>query len=296
MNTENHRTPARPRRRKKKKHRGLRTLRLLLLAGFLLIGYARCIAPYHLAVTEEAYQEPLLSIEQTQAEGLKIAVFSDTHFSDYYTPRHFENVIRRINDASPDLVFFLGDLVDDLSTYTGELSDIQESLSRIHAKAGKYAVYGNHDYGGNMEFVYPDVMKAGGFQLLVNQMETLESLNLCILGIDDVSIGYGDPEAASQLDPDRCCIVLCHEPDIVDRMLSYPIDYMYAGHTHGRQVNLKMFDPFILPAYGKKYIRGTFEMDNSRQTILYVTSGIGMTKLPLRLGSMPEISLTALKP
>lgn len=283
-------------RKKRRKHSFFRTLRFLLLAGFLLLGYARFIAPYWLTVSEEEYQEPLLTISQEQTGGLTIAVFSDTHFSEYYTPRHFENVIEKINAAAPDLVFFLGDLVDNLSTYDGDLAAIEDSLSRIQAGIGKYAVYGNHDYGGEMEFVYPDLMEAGGFQLLVNEMETLESLNVCILGIDDVSIGYGDPASAALLDPEKCNIVLCHEPDIIDSMADFPIDCMFAGHTHGRQINLKMFDSFILPAYGKKYIRGTFEIDNSRKTRLYVTSGIGMTKLPLRLGSAPEISITALYP
>ena len=75
------------------------------------------------------------------------------------------------------------------------------------------------------------------------------------------------------------------------RLAAYDIDMMFAGHTHGRQVDISYFDDHILPAYGKKYIKGLYTFDSHRGTQLYVTGGLGTTKLPLRLGTPPEVNI-----
>ena len=157
----------------------------------------------------------------------------------------------------------------------------------------KIAVFGNHDYGGEMEFDYPDVMEAGGFQLLVNEKADFDEFNMTILGIDDVVIGYGDPSFAASLTDDRYNIAICHEPDVADELKTYSVDLMLSGHTHGRQINLRLFDDYILPAYGKKYIKGRYTLPASdgSDLSLYVTGGIGMTKLPLRFASPPEVNM-----
>ncbi len=53
---------------------------------------------------------------------------------------------------------------------------METALASLKAKVAKIAVFGNHDYGGEMEFDYPDVMEAGGFQLLVNEKLILMNL------------------------------------------------------------------------------------------------------------------------
>jgi hypothetical protein len=289
---------------KRKRHRRRHPVRkivfALLLILFIVVGYSRFVEPYLLTTSYMEYDAPqlihdgIIRQDRSESPNLKIALFADTHFSKYYTTENFENVIERINSENPDIVFFLGDLIDNYSTYEGNVEDIENGLSRINASIGKFAVYGNHDYGGDMQFKYPEVMETGGFTLLVNQTDLLESLNLCILGIDDMLIGYGDPSAAKSLDPNRYNIVICHEPDVFDMMADCDIDLMFAGHTHGRQINLKIFDDFIQPVYGKKYIKGNFDFDNERGSSLFVTSGIGMTKLPLRFGTPPEINIITL--
>lgn len=283
--------------KKRKRRLKRRIFALIIAALFIFLGYIRFMEPYMLNTSRIEYTEPRLSFAQTggtsaeSSEQLKIALFADTHFSEYYTPENFRDVIERINSENPDIVFFLGDLVDDYSNYDGSLDDIQDGLSQINARIGKYAVYGNHDYGGDMQFRYPEVMEAGGFQLLVNETADLPQFNIRILGIDDMLIGFGDPSIARNLPDDMCNIVICHEPDVFDEMQDCSIDLMFSGHTHGRQINIALFNDFIQPPYGKKYIKGSYDLDNERETSLYVTSGIGMTKLPFRFGAFPEINI-----
>lgn len=265
---------------------------LIVLVGVILICYARYIEPHMLKVRDVTVTSPLVTAE---AEGLKIAVFGDTHFSDYYTPGDFDKVLNAIDDMKPDVVVFSGDLIDHYNIYSGDVSVVSEKLSRIEAPYGKFAIFGNHDYGGGAENKYQSVMEAGGFTVLKNQYYAIDKLGIAVIGIDDVLIGYGDPAIVSWGRPDYFNIVLAHEPDLVDQVLNYNVDLMISGHTHGRQINLKFFDDYILPSYGKKYVSGQYGFDNERGSQLYVNSGIGMTKLPYRFISPPELTCITLK-
>ena len=265
-----------------------RLLVLLIVAGALLLTYARYIEP-RLLVTEEVsiYSDRLASGQKE----LTVAAFADTHFSDYYTTEDFARVVKKINAMEPDLIFFLGDLIDHYDEYEGDPADISAALAKLRASCGKYAVFGNHDYGGGAERHYQDIMEAGGFTVLMNESADLDSLGLTIVGIDDIMIGYGDPAAAAKCRTDSYNILLCHEPDIVTDMTDYDIDLMLSGHTHGGQVRVPFFDwESYLPPYGRVYQRGLYQLENGRGTDLYVTRGIGTTTLPLRFMSLPELT------
>ncbi|MBR5228228.1 MAG: metallophosphoesterase [Firmicutes bacterium] len=280
------------RNKKRKKRKPLRKLiALLIILALLVTGYARHIEPHLISKEKQSFYTDYID----DSSGIRIALFADTHFSEHYTPEDFAKAVKKINQSDPDVIFFLGDLVDDYENYTGDIDEVIAQLASLEANIGKYAIYGNHDYGGQMQFEYPDIMEAGGFDLLVNEYVPLGDRNIGILGIDDIIIGYGNPDYAAQLRGDMFNIVLCHEPDLVDEMTQYNMDMMFAGHTHGRQINIKCFDDDILPAYGKNYIKGLYTFDTHRGTQLYVTSGLGTTKLPMRLASPPEIDIIDLK-
>lgn len=282
------------RRQSGQRRNTLRVMTVLLVIFFLLAGYARYIEPRALVRKEESYSSAKLTVLH---DDIKIAIFADTHFSEYYTPEDFQKAVNRINSEEPDFIFFLGDLIDDYSSYPGDINEVIDALASLKAKRGKFAVFGNHDYGGEMEFDYPDVLEAGGFQLLVNEAAFFDDLGLSILGIDDMLIGYGDPASASVLTEDHYNIIICHEPDVADQLKDYCADLMLAGHTHGRQINCKPLDGYILPPYGKNYIKGSYSLETSDGSgmELYVTGGIGTTKLPLRLASPPEVNIITLE-
>lgn len=269
----------------------LRIFLLISIIGLAVVCYARYIEPHML-------QEKYITIKSAQvtdkAENLKIVVFGDTHFSDYYTTKEFNKVLDAIEKMEPDIVVFSGDLIDHFDIYSEDVSIISEKLSKIQAPYGKYAIFGNHDYGGGAETEYESIMEAGGFTVLKNEYHGIDELGIAIIGIDDVLIGYGDPSIASWGRPDYFNIVLSHAPDVIDEVQDYNVDLMISGHTHGRQINLKFFDEYILPPYGKKYINGLYQFSNERKSQLYVNSGIGMTKLPFRFLSPPELTCITL--
>ncbi len=268
-----------------------RILLMFLLIGLVIFCYARYIEPHMPQVKEVTITSSHVT---DQAENLKIAVFGDTHFSDYYTTDEFTKVIDAISKTQPDIIVFSGDLIDHYDIYSEDVGKISEKLTQIQAPYGKFAIFGNHDYGGGAENKYQSIMEAGGFTVLKNEYYAIDELGIAIIGIDDIIIGYGDPVIASWGRPDYFNIVLSHAPDVIDEVLDYNVDLMIAGHTHGRQINLKFFDEYILPPYGKKYIQGLFQFSNERKSQLYVNSGIGMTKLPFRFLSPPELTCITL--
>lgn len=265
----------------------LYSLLTIVLLSLLVFNYARYIEPNMLI---ENKIDINISNSVPDIQKVKIALFADTHFSDNYTPENFQKVIDTINAQKPDIVIFAGDLIDSYRNYNGDSSEISAALSSINAKYGKYGVFGNHDYGGGAENVYEGIMNAGGFSILKNDYISLDSLELAIIGIDDYLIGYGQSDIATWARSDYYNIAVSHAPDVIDEVLSDNIDIMLSGHTHGRQINIPIFDDKILPPLGRKYPKGYYTFDNHRNSALYVNSGIGTTKYPLRFLSPPEVT------
>ena len=267
---------------------------LLFIIGVLILVYSKHIEPFQLKVTEVSISSPLID---EQAKGLRIIAFADTHFGDFYSTEDFKKVVAAIEENKPDIVFFLGDLIDHYDNYTDDkdIGELSRLLSQIEAPYGKYAVFGNHDYGGGAENIYDHIMAEGGFHVLVNESISIEKLAIRIIGIDDVVIGYGDPTVCKESKEEQYNIVLTHAPDVADKVLEYGVDLILAGHTHGRQVNLSFFDNYVLPPYGRKYIKGLYDIGSERSTSLYVNAGIGMTQLPVRFLSPPELTVITLQ-
>lgn len=257
-----------------------------------MITYARFIEPKMLKESEVSIPSPVVT---ENAHGLTIALFADTHFGEYYALTDFEKVITMINDRNPDIVIFAGDLIDSFYEYQGNVADISSALDKINSKYGKFAVFGNHDYGGGAERKYKEIMETGGFMVLKNEYYALDALGVSIIGIDDMLIGYGNTEIASWAREDYFNIAISHAPDVIDEVLNNNIDLMLSGHTHGRQVNLPILDEYILPPGGRNYVKGIFDFENHRNTQLYVNSGIGTTKKPIRFLSPPEITFLTIE-
>jgi len=264
---------------------------IICIAACAALYYAYQIEPNKLSVTNLSFYD-----EKIEDTPIKIALFSDTHFSDSYTSEKFDNVIEAINKEKPDIILFAGDLLDDLDKYTGDVTLISQKLSEINAPYGKFAVFGNHDYSGSSEFDYPEILSNGGFTLLKNEIYSFDNANLSLVSIDDCLIGYGDPSIAAHTDQTRYNLILCHEPDVADTLVSqgYSFDLMFSGHTHGGQVSLPVLSNYILPRLGREYVKGLHQLDNDAE--LYVTRGLGTTLLPLRLRSVPEICFITLYP
>lgn len=263
---------------------------IIVLLAIACIGYGLYIEPERLTVKE------IEDISYSTKQPITIAIFGDTHFGFNYDLDNFQKVVDKINQNPPDIIIFTGDLIDNLEEYNGDTAMISQKLSELNANIGKYAVFGNHDYAYGAEWEYEKIMNTGGFTVLKNQIITLNDYNIKLIGIDDILIGYGDPYIVNNVNTDIYNLVICHEPDIIDSISNSNIDYMVSSHTHGGQIRIPLYTEKFLPPYGKKYVKGEYQINNANQTILYVTSGLGTTRIPARFCAVPELTYLTINP
>lgn len=258
----------------------------IILLGNILLFYATKIEPYLITVDEV----PLM-VEKL--EDFRIIQISDIQISANFTIHNLTNVIETMNQNNPDLVLFTGDLYENYAEYNDDDALI-EVLSSIKTKYGKYAVWGNRDYGGGAEKNFETIMRQSGFQLLRNESVSIMLDNgnhLLLAGLDDALLGEPDIEAILEnLHPEenRFSILMTHEPDTADLYANIGFDLIVSGHSHGGQVSLP-FLPHVTTAMAEKYVNGLYRV--SEQTILYVNSGIGTSRYPVRCGVPPEIAV-----
>ena len=266
---------------------------ILMVVGILIGFYSAYVEPHLLRVKQ--YD---MKFEQVAGNHITVVQFSDTHVGDFFTTEDLKKVVDKINEQQADLVLFTGDLMDNAAEYDGSIDEIATILSKIKATNGKYAVFGNRDYGGGAERFYEDLMESAGFEVLVNSSRTLEvkGTTISLFGADDALIGYYNSNKTMQgISNDHLNLLLIHEPDLISDFLSYPIDLATAGHSHGGQVYIPFYGPLLTTALAEDYVRGLYDFGNNRKTLLYVNTGIGNTKVPFRLFNVPQISVFKLE-
>lgn len=269
----------------KKKRKYLFMLFMLFLV--LLVCYSRYIEPEMLAVREITVETDM------DIASCRVVFFTDTHFGALYDEKRAAKIVDRINELDADIVIFGGDLLDNYARDRERLDMeyLQSELERIEAKYGKYAVFGNHDYGGGAVQIYESFMDACGFYVLNDEALPLEKFNIEIVGFDDYLLGQTDEEFY-RMQSDRFHLIVSHEPIVCKFIEGAGDQFLLAGHTHGGQVLVPYFTKSILPSGSGKFIKGLYDAQDSEtdhSVQMFVSSGIGLTKYPFRFFNIPEI-------
>ncbi|HEY1006313.1 MAG TPA: metallophosphoesterase, partial [Sphingobacteriaceae bacterium] len=97
-------------------------------------------------------------------DGMKIAQISDVHSGSFYDRKAVLGGIEMILGQKPDMIFFTGDLVNNMAS---EMKDYQDLFSKLKAPLGTYSVLGNHDYGEYHFGKGPSAAKARNLQDLI---------------------------------------------------------------------------------------------------------------------------------
>ncbi|MFJ8352959.1 metallophosphoesterase [Bacillus paramycoides] len=288
--------------KKEQKKSILKKTIIISLLGILIIPaslyfYATEIERRLVAVTWNEIESPTIPKE---FNNKKILQFSDVHLGPEFTLKQLDNLVGKMNELRPDIVVFTGDLIDKFGTYNAEREEAKEILRGIHAPLGKYAVFGNHDRGGGGSLFYKKYMEEAGFSVLVNEVQKIKVENgkyITISGLDDFLLGK--PQIGSTLKNLRqqdFNMLLVHEPDVVDKVARYPVDFQMSGHSHGGQVQIPFAGPLITTKLAEKYVEGMYELEGKSKSLhLYVNRGIGTTRMPVRFWSVPELSVFVLK-
>ena len=245
-------------------------------------------------------------------DGLRFAQLSDIHSGSFFNKVAVKGGVEMLLKEKPDVIFFTGDLVNNVASEMKEYVDI---FNKLKAPLGIYSTLGNHDYG---DYVIWDSEQAKrknledlkithqqmGWNLLMNESKYLEQSGdkIAILGIENWSAKgrfpkYGSLENAYKNTKEASTkILLSHDPshwraEVLDQYKD--IDLMLAGHTHGMQFGIEIgnfrWSPvqYFYDEWADLYTEG--------KQHLYVNRGFGYIGYPGRIGILPEITIFELK-
>ena len=278
--------------------KNLRTSWILLILG----GMTLLTAVWRGAWLEPVYPrvvraETAIRKLPPEQDGLVIAVLSDFHF------RRPEPVMKRvagvIRREKPDLVVMLGDYRDRRLADFPEC-DVSRYLALCREGVPALGIRGNHD--ADLEAAgagdTPAMLAAAGIPLLAGDRVVLQlrgkPLQICGAG-GGADAWYEMTCALAERDPTLPVIGLAHSPEVIGGLPVAPPDLMICGHTHNGQIRLPFLRD-ILEALNREwrlnFDHGVYELP---QTVLAVTSGLGMTRLPFRWRNPCEVLLLTLR-
>ena len=244
--------------------------------------------------------------------GYKIVQISDLHAGSFWSSRRFQKAVDLINRQEPNLIVSTGDMVNN---FADELTPLIPVFSQLKAPDGKYAVLGNHDYGGYSNWNHPDdsianhealknAVEQMGFVLLNNQSVVISRYNsdrMALIGIENWGIKKrfpkrGDLEKAMEQVRDISFkVLLAHDPCIWHEQVEEKTDIVLtlSGHTHGMQMGVKLKEKRYGPASLKQFshLAGLYQ---TGKQYLYVNRGLGVIGFPGRIGMPPEITVISL--
>lgn len=245
----------------------------------------------------------IFSVRNPSLAGKSFLFFSDTHIrqgcvknfrsprgtpAEWYGTQWIEKALSEaIEHFSPDYLLFGGDLVTYTSTYPAAFA----MLSRLHAKRGKIAVFGNWDKNRRRWFPFHETERMyaeAGWRILCN--ESVADDGLEIYGLDDTKIGL--PNVYGQGDDSCFSVLMSHNPDAAVKIPPEKLSHfqlILCGHTHGGQIRIPGFGAIKTSSrHWKRFEYGTYR-NIKTGTVMIVSAGIGTTCLPFRYNCPPEI-------
>lgn len=254
-------------------------------------------------------------------QGRRIVFLSDLHVDRLYVSR--EHLLEAVREARPDLLLLGGD-------YTYGLDDHQAAFDLVERLSGHcptFAVRGNTDIWQTFDSQrLGSIVRASGGDLLINEAGRIsfESSVLEIMGLDDTLEGSSNPARmlAQSVSEAHLRIVLAHSPAQWQELATLGAHICLCGHTHGGQIRLPRFEaPVTHSSYPRRLAAGLFHLvggpepeaervvdhwqvlsadgapidaRSGEHGLLYVSRGVGVAWVPLRLFCPPEMVLIEL--
>lgn len=280
--------------------RFIKKLLTVIISILMIVVSLVCYYNNHVVIRNETIESNLFSKD---IDGYTIIYFSDLHYTNFINEKFLNKLVEKINNENPDLVIFGGDLIDKLqetSISQADKNSLIKQLSNIKSNNGKYAILGNHDYSNGKYEIINDIYTKSGFSLLKDSCVNLklnENDSINLLGVDSLFFSWDlFLESYNNIDTNNYTIGIIHHPDLIDYMPDINFDYVLSGHSHGGQV----FIPLLKNKYNiygcNKYFKGKYKTSNNiKEYTMDVSSGVGRTRINIRLFSNSEIVKYELK-
>ncbi len=228
-------------------------------------------------------------------DGVRVAAIADLHVGAPHVGLHkLERVVAGVNRERPELVVLLGDYADPQVALGSRIRPeaVAERLAQLRAPA--VAVLGNHDWdewGPRMV----DALRGAGLTVLENEAVpvAVRGSRLWVVGLADATTRSPALDALGAVPAGEPVLVLSHDPDVFPYVPARAA-LTLAGHVHGSQVNLPLVRARVTPSrHAARYRAGHIE---ERDRHLFVSRGIGTSRLPVRFLAPPEVALVQLRP
>lgn len=220
-----------------------------------------------------------------ELEGLRIVHLSDFHLG---FPSRGTRAVRRAvawtAARAPDLTLVSGDL---LSRKGGEplLRELMRTLPNC------YVVLGNHDFAETKDPFSrrSPVGDLAPATLLLDEDVSLDvrGRRVQIVGVDPRTYRRGRADPAGRADDAaELRILVCHFPNVVDRLPAGAFDLILSGHLHAGQITLPVPGRRIPLAHPRwRYFQGLYRRPGG---VMHVSAGLGTTFVPFRFLARPE--------
>ncbi|MCU7492090.1 MAG: metallophosphoesterase [Bacteroidota bacterium] len=272
-----------------------------ITAAFIIYVPARII--YDFNTIEVRHVELKKAGLPESLKNFRITFISDTQADPYTNKKRLGRYIERVNETKPDLVLVGGDVITSSPDY---INLAAEYLGDIRSRLGVYSCVGDHDnwaYRNDNARSLREVstaLKEKKVDMLDNQNKIFNVGNAAI-GVTFVTstyvgrIGVDLLDRLTDLNHSSIRILLTHQPSqyLIDRAAEEHYDLLLAGHTHGGQITfLFPFHNFTFTQFETPYVKGDFHIGNM---LMVVTRGLGMSIVPFRYNSTPEITVITLR-
>ena len=225
---------------------------------------------------------------------LRVAVLGDLHVGHGAVD---VEVLQRVFDSvvaeRPDIILLVGDYTANIGEGIDQLRQSVVALIKdVSAHAPTYAVLGNYETWTDRG-AWLEAFQHARVGVLENEIiaTVVGDARVCIRGLGDY---YTDrlrwvewPESCT----DKVKITLTHDP--AGAFVRPSDGVIFAGHTHCGQIRLPFIGAMWVPTSAPRDASCGLYRDADRT--LYVTSGVGTSILPLRLGAPSAWDLVTLK-
>jgi len=167
-------------------------------------------------------------------------------------------------------------------------------IQEIRTPLGVYAITGNHEYIGGIQYTLP-YLKGINIRMLVDEVVTLPN-GIQLVGREDRDSRRMGGEhhpidlkgLTVGLDHSKPVIVMNHQPFHLDEAVEAGADLHLSGHTHNGQL-------WPLNYLTDAIFELSWGMKKKGNTVFYVSSGFGSWGPPVRVGNYPEVVVFNIK-
>lgn len=229
----------------------------------------------------------------TAFDGYRILQVSDLQNKMF--GRMQEPLLRKMQEAAPDMIVITGDLLDRNRTdVDGAIYFVREA-KKI---APVYFVSGNHEHQSKEWDTLEERLLQEGVVIMDNGKSIIvrDGEPITLMGLADKSVNPYYKQALHTLmaGEEGLTILLSHRPELLEMYAAEGVKLVFSGHAHGGQIRLPIIGGVFAPHQGffPPYTSGTYRKDD---TTMVVSRGLGNSTFPVRFCNRPELVLVMLK-